>query len=58
MEHIGFILSVKQWHNFTLIAIVSGSLLHHPLIGELITEVSSDESLLKLVQQQTVYYWS
>ena len=34
----------------------SGSLVHDPLIGELIAEVSSNGALLKLVQQQTVHY--
>jgi hypothetical protein len=55
-ERIGFILSVKQWHNFFFISITSDSLVHDPLIGELITAVSSNGALLKLVQQHTVYY--
>ena len=55
-ESIGFILSLKLWHNFIFIPIISGSLLHDPLIGELIAKVSSNGALLKSVQQQTVYY--
>jgi len=37
-ESIGFILSLKLWHSFIFIPIISGSLLHDPLIGELIAK--------------------